>query len=258
LGMIISGTYFGPQEEFDALNLQSVFPQHQKSRITVFKDWLGLVVQWVEDVGLHLAGGARVAFYSKSLAFKPSELLPSSCVDSLFNYLDTADKGTPLWFLNFELQGGATNDIPMDAAAYAHRDVLLYSESFGIDISRVSSTTRNFLTGMNNVITTSMPNTAFGSYPGYVDPELPNGQEAYWGANLPKLERIKRDIDPSDVFHNPQSVRPVNAGIVGKDRPARSVWRWKLNMGRNLGVPETGKRSSVWWRMNHMRDGAKI
>lgn len=208
LGMIISGTFFGSKEEFDALNLQNLFPQNHKSTIIEFNDWLALIVHWTEDVGLHLVGGTRCAFYSKSLAFKPSELMSSSCVDSFFNYLDTAKKGTLLWFFNFELQGGATNDTPTDAAAYAHRDVLLYSESFGIDVGRVSDTTRNFLTGMNKIITSSMPNVTFGSYPGYVDPELPNGQEAYWGPNLPKLERIKEAIDSKDIFHNPQSVRP--------------------------------------------------
>jgi hypothetical protein len=205
-GMIISGTFFGTKDEFDAINLQNLFPKHQKSNLIVLKDWLGLVVHWTEDIGLHIVGGTRCAFYSKSLAFTALELLSSSCVDTLFEYLDTARKGTLLWFLNFELQGGATNDIPTDAAAYAHRDILLYSESFGIDIGRVSVTTRNFITGINKVITTAMPNIAFGSYPGYVDPALPNAQEAYWGTNLPELERIKQAIDPKDLFHNPQSV----------------------------------------------------
>ena len=210
-GMIISGTFFGSQEEFDSLNLQGVFPKHQKSKVLVFKDWLGLVTHWTEDIGLHLVGGTPCAFYSKCLAFKPSDLMPSSCVDDLFNYLDTADKGTLLWFLNFELQAGETNDIPTNATAYAHRDVLFYMESFGIDIGRVSHTTRNFITGINDTITTQMPNTTFGSYPGYVDPELPNGQAAYWAPNLSKLEHIKRAIDPKDVFHNPQSVRPAQS-----------------------------------------------
>ena len=210
-GMIIYGTFFGSQKEFDALNLQDVFPQHQKSKILVLKDWLGLVTHWTEDLGLHLLGGTRCAFYSKCLAFKSSDLMPSSCIDGLFKYLDETDKGTLLWFLNFELQGGATNDISPDATAYAHRDVLFYMESFGIDIGRVTETTRSFVTGINETITTAMPNTTFGSYPGYVDVELPNGQESYWGPNLPKLQRIKKAIDPNDMFHNPQSVRPASS-----------------------------------------------
>jgi len=208
VGMIVSGTYFGSQEEFDALGLEKIFPPHVKTKIAVIEDWLGTVLHWTEDLGLHLVGGARCAFYSKCLAFKTSDLMPSACISSLFKYLDTADKGTLLWFLNFEGQGGATNDIPSDATAYAHRDALYYMESFGIDIGRVTQTTRKFITGINDTITSQMPKTIFGSYPGYVDPELPNGQLSYWGSNLPKLEKIKRAIDPKDIFHNPQSVRP--------------------------------------------------
>jgi len=167
------------------------------------------VLHWTEDLGIHIVGGIQCAFYTKCLAYKPADLLPPSCVDSLFHYLDTAEKDTALWFMNFELQGGATNDIPADATAYVHRDVLLYSEAFGIDIGRVDAATRGFITGISETITKAMPNTDFGSYPGYVDRELPNGQHSYWGANLPKLERIKRDIDPKDIFQNPQSVRPA-------------------------------------------------
>ena len=44
--MIVSGTYLGTKGEFDAMNLQSVFPQHQKSNFIELKDWLGLVVHW--------------------------------------------------------------------------------------------------------------------------------------------------------------------------------------------------------------------
>jgi hypothetical protein len=211
IGMIVSGTFFGTQQEYDALKMEKVFPKPQKSKVLVIDDWLGLVAHWTEDLGLHLVGGARCAFYSKCLAFKTTELMPSSCIDHLFGYLDAAEKGTALWFLNFELQGGATNDIATDKTAYAHRDVLLYMESFGIDIGRVTPTTRTFITGINNTITNAMPKTQFGSYPGYVDPLLLNAQQAYWGANLPKLEKIKRAIDPKDVFHNPQSVRPASS-----------------------------------------------
>jgi hypothetical protein len=157
-------------------------------------------------VALQIAGGIPSAFYSKSLAFRPSDIIPSSGVDSLFEFLDTADKGTALWFAIFDLEGGAINDVPMDATAYVHRDALFYLQTYAVDIGRVSTTTRNFVNGINQVIMKALPNVQFGAYAGYVDPELPNGQQAYWGSNLPRLEQIKRAIDPNDVFHNPQSM----------------------------------------------------
>lgn len=209
VGMMVTGTFFGTQQEYDALNLEGIFPPSKKAKVIEINDWLALVTHWTEDIGLHIVGGIPTAFYSKNLAFKGTDLMPSACIDNLLTYLDKADKGTLLWFLNFEQQGGATNDIPVAATAYAHREALFYMESFGIDVGRVTTTTRNFITGINKTITDAMPKTVFGCYPGYVDPEIPNGQEAYWAPNLQRLEQIKRAIDPKDVFHNPQSVRPA-------------------------------------------------
>jgi FAD/FMN-containing dehydrogenase len=59
------------------------------------------------------------------------------------------------------------------------------------------------------VITDALPNHKEGAYAGYVDPALgENSASLYWGGNVERLERIKADIDPNDVFHNPQSIRP--------------------------------------------------
>jgi len=204
--MIISGTFFGTEQEFDALNLTSVFPDASGSNVIVFDDWAGLLGHWGEDVALQLGGGIPSAFYSKSLAFTPKDIIPDTGVDAFFQYLDKVDKGTPIWFGIFDLEGGATNDVAPDATAYGHRDALFYFQSYGVNIGSLSTTTRNFVNGMNNVLSNSLGGHALGAYAGYVDPELPNAQRAYWGSNLPKLQRIKKAVDPKDTFHNPQSV----------------------------------------------------
>jgi hypothetical protein len=208
LGMEISGTYFGTQEEFDSLNITSVFPDYSTSNVFVFDNWAGLVANWAENVGLLIGGGLPESFYSKNLAFTNSELIPDATVDQFFQYLDTVDKGTMIWFVIFDLEGGATNDIAPDATAYGHRDALFYMQTYAVDILKVTDTTRAFLTGMNNIITAAYPGQILGSYAGFVDPELANPQQAYYGSNLPRLEQLKAIIDPVDVFHNPESIRP--------------------------------------------------
>lgn len=63
---------------------------------------------------------------------------------------------------------------------------------------------------MNDIIIDALPNHDQGAYAGYVDPELgDNSARLYWGGNVDRLERIKAEIDPLDVFSNPQSVRPA-------------------------------------------------
>lgn len=146
-------------------------------------------------------------FYAKSLPFSNTSLIPDSVVDDFFEYIDTADKGTLLWFIIFDLEGGAISDVPTDATAYAHRDALFWLQSYAINLlGNVTATTNTFLNDVNDIFITEMPNATFGAYPGYVDPELTNGPEQYWGANLDRLIEIKTAVDPQDTFHNPQSV----------------------------------------------------
>jgi len=209
LGTLVYGTYFGPKEEFNALNITSRLPANGDPSTIVLDDWLGLVAQWAEEGGLQIGGAVASNFYSKSLAFTKDDLIPDDGVDALFEYLDSANKGTALWFAIFDLSGGAVSDVPMHATAFSLRNTLYYVQTYAIDIGRVTNTTRNFINGINKVILDALPGHTLGAYPGYVDPALPNAQQAYWGANLQRLQEIKRAVDPGDVFHNPQSV-PVS------------------------------------------------
>ncbi|KAF2431765.1 putative glucooligosaccharide oxidase [Tothia fuscella] len=206
VGMIISGTYFGSRDEFNALNLTSVFPDATTSDALVFDDWAGLVGHWGEDIALQLGGGISSAFYSKSLAFTAKDLIPSTSIDEFFTYLDKVDKATPIWFGIFDLEGGATNDVALDATAYGHRDALFYFQSYGVNIGKLSKKTRDFVNGMDDVLVKGLGGKTLGAYAGYVDPALENAQERYWGGNLGRLREVKGRVDPGDVFHNPQSV----------------------------------------------------
>ena len=53
LGVIVTGTFFGPQAEFDALNISSRLPNADES-VIVLDDWIGVVGHWAEDQGKHL------------------------------------------------------------------------------------------------------------------------------------------------------------------------------------------------------------
>ncbi|KZV97469.1 FAD-binding domain-containing protein [Exidia glandulosa HHB12029] len=210
IAMIISGSFFGSLAEYKALGFEDKLKGNAtSSKVTVIDDWLGTVLNWAEGEALAIAGGLAAPFYSKSLNFRPDTLIPQDGIDALFEYFEKADKGTPIWVAIFDLEGGAINDVPLESTAYGHRDTLYYIQTYGIGIIQLSETTKNYLNGINDVIKAHMPGVDFGAYAGYVDPLLgDDAQRQYFGTNLPKLQAVKAAVDPTEVFWNPQSIKP--------------------------------------------------
>ena len=171
--MLITGTIFGTGEEYNALNMESQWPGVNGSAI-VFQDWLDLIGNWAEEAALQLGGRVPSNFYSKSTAWTPSKLMDSDTIDKMFEYIDNADKGTLSWFLLFDFQGGYTNDIPTNATAYAHRDVLIWLQSYTINLLGPEAQTQiDFLDQVNNLVTND--GAPYAVYPGYVDLLMANG-----------------------------------------------------------------------------------
>ena len=204
-GALIAGTFYGTKAEFEATDIVDRFPGDPR-RHMVLTDWRGSMAHESERLGLHLTNLAT-PFYSKSLSFTRQDVPPPDKVRDLFRWVDTQEKGTPLWFIIFDCSGGAIGDVPMNATAFAHRDKILYYQSYFVGLP-MTSKIKDFVTNFHNQLMLATP-AAFGTYPGYVDPELPDALRQYWGPNLPRLQEIKQMWDPADLFHNPQSVRQM-------------------------------------------------
>jgi FAD/FMN-containing dehydrogenase len=207
LGAIITGTFYGTEEEFDATGIPDRIPAGKRS--IVLNDWLGSVAQQAQESALWLSD-ISTPFTARSLAFKEDQLLSSNTITDLMNYIDDANRGTLLWFLIFDVTGGRIAEVPRNATAYGHRDTLMFCQGYGVGIPSLNDNTRNFMDGIVSRIRDATPGE-LGTYAGYVDPSLENGPQAYWGDNLDMLRQIKRDWDPANVFSNPQSVSPAES-----------------------------------------------
>lgn len=209
-GAIVTGTFFGTQQEYDSLNISARLPNSDDSVIEL-KDWLGVVGHWAEDLALELIGGIPSNFYAKSLAYTENDIVPDDGVDKLFDYIDSAEKGDAIWFIIWDLEGGAINDVAPNATAYGHRNALFYHQAYAVNLlGKIGDKTRDFLAGVNNAVLAALPDHEAGAYAGYVDPALgENSASLYWGGNVERLENIKAQVDPEDLFHNPQSIRPA-------------------------------------------------
>ncbi|KAL8356192.1 hypothetical protein RB601_001481 [Gaeumannomyces tritici] len=250
LGCIIQGTFFGSRSEFDATGIASKLPSTRNSTLQA-RDWLGTLTHNAESEALYISNLAA-PFYSKSLGFRQEDLLSEDAIKSMFNYIADTSSGTLVWAIIFDLEGGAINDVAMNATAYAHRDKTMFYQSYAVGLPKVSSTTRSFLTGFHDRIVKSIPSQSDVAtlYAGYVDPGLgANAQPQYWGSNYPALQQIKAKWDPKDVFRNYQSVKPAS-GSSSDNAASTSTGTNGGGDPRETGTPRKDNgapRSSTRW-----------
>lgn len=209
VGLVISGMFYGTEDEFKKLNLSSVFPDATNTQTLVFNSWAGSMGHWFEDLALQVGGGLPSNFYAKSLVFTPKDVIPDAGIDAMLSFLDSADAGSLLWFGIFDLSGGAVMDTAPDATAFSHRDALFYFQPYIVTIGKVPDKSKKFLSDWNELLSQYSPGTRNnGAYAGYVDPTLgQQGQLEYWNTNYARLQQLKQQYDSTDMFRNPQSVR---------------------------------------------------
>ena len=74
---------------------------------------------------------------------------------------------------------------------------------------QIKDKTRAYLNGINDLAAAARSDRYEGAYAGSVDPDLgANSASDYWDGNVDKLQRIKGEVDPQNVFSNPQSIKP--------------------------------------------------
>ena len=106
----------------------------------------------------------------------------------------------------FDAYGGVINEVRPDSTAFVHRDAVAciqYSVSWGPGASAA------VMTEADTWLQTTQGQLApyvNGAYQNYIDPTLTDWQQAYYGANLPRLVDVKGTYDPDDVFHFAQSI----------------------------------------------------
>jgi FAD/FMN-containing dehydrogenase len=91
-----------------------------------------------------------------------------------------------------------------------HRDALFLAQystswSWGAPAGQVASQQ----TWLREFRASLQPYASGQAYQNYLDPDLVGWREAYYGANYPRLARIKAAYDPDQVFRFPQGITPA-------------------------------------------------
>jgi hypothetical protein len=107
--------------------------------------------------------------------------------------------------------GGAINKVASDAMAFVHRGTTKYSIQYVKEWPSPGASAAN-IAAMQTLYTSMRPFVSGGCYVNYCDLDLGDGYaKAYWGDNLPRLMKIKAEVDPKNVFRHAQSV-PLSQG----------------------------------------------
>jgi FAD/FMN-containing dehydrogenase len=102
--------------------------------------------------------------------------------------------------------GGAINKVAADATAFVHRGNTKYSMQYYMQWDSPAASDAN-MAMMRTLYASMRPFVSGGSYVNYCDLDLGDGYaKAYWGDNLPRLMKIKAEVDPKNIFRHAQSV----------------------------------------------------
>jgi FAD/FMN-containing dehydrogenase len=107
----------------------------------------------------------------------------------------------------FDAMGGAVNRVAPGATAYVHRNALFQAQyTTGWTPGAASAGVANQRAWQRSFWRSMRPYASGQAYQNYIDPDLTDWRQAYYGANYARLQRVKGEYDPDRVFTFPQAV----------------------------------------------------
>ena len=210
----LSGAFFGSPEEFSS-KIQPEFlrgvpaPGDVVVKPYSWYDYL-VLVSGKKSIKEPLTGYAEHdTFFAKSLTVPESDGFGAPALDAFYTYAQTASSKGVEFYSIVNLYGGPgskINDKGTDFAAYADRNSLWVVQNYGMG---GDAATVEFMDGLQGAVVGAQPGTQFSAYLNYVDPSLGRDEahKVYYGEEVyGRLREVKREVDPGEVFWNPQSV----------------------------------------------------
>jgi len=195
-----AGQFFGSEQALRSLVAPLVNAGTPTRFTTTTRTFLEAVHYWAGG------GTGRSTFAAKSsISTAP---LSSAGIDALLHQIeDKRTSGTGSGIVLLDSWGGAINRVPKTATAFVHRNALFSMQYLAYWDAGAAAAPN--LAWLRRCFAALRPHVSPYAYQNYIDPELPNWQQAYYGTNLPRLRQVKRKYDPHNVFHFRQSIRPA-------------------------------------------------
>jgi FAD/FMN-containing dehydrogenase len=199
--VVSAGQYFGPESDLPSL-LQPLTSAGTPIRVVTHTlDYLDAVLHWAGCRDAATCTEARSAFAAKSDYV--SEPLVVAAISTLVNGI-AARQGRGRAAIYLDAYGGAINRVPTAATAFVHRDAM-FSIQYTAEWSGAGSDSAS-LAWLAALYAQMRPHVSGFAYQNYIDPQLSSWRHAYYGANLARLQAVKRKVDRHGFFRFPQSI----------------------------------------------------
>jgi hypothetical protein len=177
-----------------------------------------LTIQSLSLTGGYKAGDSR---YTKTKSLFYPTALENSTIDLIVKWATNRPKGSTSNIIQMSRWGGAISDVPVNATAFIHRNVHTCMEfvtqwSADKDAQPGVPDCQPCLASMRELYADFLMDFQFKygavrAYQNYIDREMPNWQDAYYGSAITRLKQIKTATDPDNTFRFPQSI-PLDQG----------------------------------------------
>ncbi|KAJ7648731.1 glucooligosaccharide oxidase [Mycena polygramma] len=213
----LGGSWYGAEGQVESV-LQ---PFLDKLPTPIFGTLMGNGT-WIDNLmTINGAGGGSLdtslrpdtndTFYVSSLVTPQEAPMDDNTRLQFMQHLATEGFDTPLnWFVQAGLYGGNSsviNAVPVDATGYAHRDSMFTMQIQVTQTPVVTEDAFSFVHDVVNNITGNMPpDWDYGAYLNYIDDQLVDWQQRYYGVHYPRMQELKRKYDPTNLFRFPKSI----------------------------------------------------
>ncbi len=143
-----------------------------------------------------------------------SSTLSTQAIDALVNAITQRQTATTPGSagIGLDAYGGAINRVAADATAFVHRNALFSAQySTGWDPAAATAVATANHSWLTTLWQSMRPYVSGAAYQNYIDPQLTDWQQAYYGANLARLQKVKATYDADNLFHFKQSI-PLATG----------------------------------------------
>ncbi|KAK7446364.1 hypothetical protein VKT23_014570 [Stygiomarasmius scandens] len=180
--------------------------------------YISTVVELGGSLNTSAAPDVTDTFYAKSLMTTLGDPVSLDAFTAFTKYLsEEGFDSETAWFMQVEQYGGPNskiNEVGMDDTSFFRRDVLFTWQLYASSSNSQPPYPEDgftFVDGVANSVISNMPEDwDYGAYPNYIDDRLEDWQTLYFGSHYQRLQSIKKDVDPNNVFMFPTSIEEGN------------------------------------------------